>query len=413
MDLRRIEAAAGIALWALLGCTSYDSRLIGSQDAGTLPAPRQDASTSNGQPDAAKPVDAGHHTTQPDAGKPATDAGKMPDAHSDAGPVMDAGGAHDAALDAASTHDAASMPDAACGAGDADVDCCPNDPAKTAPGQCGCDMADTDGDSDGTADCNDGCPQDGMKTAPGTCGCGRPDTDQGAVASCTGLINALVHRYRFDGSDTTITDSIGNSDGVLQNTTLTGNGQLDLAGATSDQFVDLPNDLVSSLTDATFEVWLSWSGNASWERIFDFGDNNNATEGNQGTAGKSYLFLTPRAAASGKMRVAYSTNGSGSETQVDAASALSTSGMHQVVVVVDDTSNMLRLYLDGADAGSAALSGALSSINDINNWLGRSQYSSDAELGGSLYEFRVYNRALSAEQIALSSADGPDPAYLE
>jgi hypothetical protein len=74
---------------------------------------------------------------------------------------------------------------------------------------------------------------------------------------------------------------------------------------------------------------------------------------------------------------------------------------------------MLHLYLDGADAGSKALTGSLSSINDINNWLGRSQYSPDAEFGGSLYEFRIYNRALSAGQIALSFADGPDPAYLE
>lgn len=49
--------------------------------------------------------------------------------------------------------------------GDADgtPDCrdmCPADRAKTAPGACGCGMADTDGDRDGTPDCKDGCPQD-------------------------------------------------------------------------------------------------------------------------------------------------------------------------------------------------------------------------------------------------------------
>jgi hypothetical protein len=74
---------------------------------------------------------------------------------------------------------------------------------------------------------------------------------------------------------------------------------------------------------------------------------------------------------------------------------------------------MLRLYLDGDEAGSKALSGSLSGIHDINNWLGRSQYSSDADFGGTLYEFRVYNAALTAGQIALSYGDGPDPAYLE
>jgi len=57
------------------------------------------------------------------------------------------------------------------------VDGCPNDPAKTGPGQCGCGNPDTDSDGDGTANCNDGCPNDPAKTAPGQCGCGTPDTD--------------------------------------------------------------------------------------------------------------------------------------------------------------------------------------------------------------------------------------------
>jgi len=64
--------------------------------------------------------------------------------------------------------------------GDGTADCndgCPDDPAKTAPGICGCGVADTDTDGDGTADCNDGCPDDPAKTAPGICGCGVADTD--------------------------------------------------------------------------------------------------------------------------------------------------------------------------------------------------------------------------------------------
>ncbi len=75
-----------------------------------------------------------------------------------------------------------------CGCGVADTDSdgdgvancndgCPNDPAKTAPGVCGCGVPDTDSDGDGTANCIDGCPNDPSKTAPGICGCGVPDTD--------------------------------------------------------------------------------------------------------------------------------------------------------------------------------------------------------------------------------------------
>jgi hypothetical protein len=57
------------------------------------------------------------------------------------------------------------------------VDGCPDDPAKTEPGICGCGVSDTDGDGDGTPDCSDQCVADPAKTAPGACGCGVADTD--------------------------------------------------------------------------------------------------------------------------------------------------------------------------------------------------------------------------------------------
>ncbi len=72
---------------------------------------------------------------------------------------------------------------------DGSFDCedgCPTDPAKSAPGQCGCGVVDSDTDLDGTADCIDGCPTDPNKIAPGECGCGVADTDSDgdATADC-------------------------------------------------------------------------------------------------------------------------------------------------------------------------------------------------------------------------------------
>ncbi len=93
-----------------------------------------------------------------------------------------------------------------CGCGIADTDsdsdgtpdcndACPNDVLKTQPGDCGCGVADTDTDADGTADCNDNCPSDPAKTSPGLCGCGLPDIDSnndGVADTCTNASNSTT-----------------------------------------------------------------------------------------------------------------------------------------------------------------------------------------------------------------------------
>ena len=110
-----------------------------------------------------------------------------------------------------------------CGVSDLDSDAdgmrdcqeeCDQDPNKTAPGQCGCGLPDVDGDGDGTLDCRDECPKDQTATVAGTCGCGAPDN----------LPLCLRHRYSFDGTGTTVTDSVGEADGLVLNTMLAGDG---------------------------------------------------------------------------------------------------------------------------------------------------------------------------------------------
>ena len=59
------------------------------------------------------------------------------------------------------------------------LDFCPADSSKTEPGVCGCGVADTDSDGDGTADCIDSCSSDPGKILPGVCGCGTEDVDVG------------------------------------------------------------------------------------------------------------------------------------------------------------------------------------------------------------------------------------------
>jgi len=231
----------------------------------------------------------------------------------------------------------------------------------------------------------------------------------GGTGACSGVTACLVHRYSFGGSGTTATDAVGSRNGTVVNATIQGGG-VTLSGGTSDQYVNLPTSIFSGLTSATFEVWVTWSGGAQWQRIFDFGDNDGAGPGSQGSNGRSYLFVTPKAVNStGFLRVAYSpNNGPANETAVTATETLPSGTRTHVAVVVDDATDSLRLYLDGASAGEATLAAAFGSLNIENAWLGRSQFSGDPEFGGTIHEFRVYATARTAAQIQASHMAGPD-----
>lgn len=271
----------------------------------------------------------------------------------------------------------------------------------------------------GGAGGTDGCPSDAAKTSPGVCGCGIPDVDTGTAASCVGIKSALVHRYDFEGTGTAVIDRVGSADGVVKGgATLSqvgGKGVVVLAGGATGSYVDLPNKLLSALTNATLEAWVTWGGGAAWQRVFDFGDSSSATPEDNPANGKSYLFLTPATddAGGGAMRAVYSLSGgaAAAETRVDATTALPQTLTH-VALVVDTKGGNLLLYVNGAATGTQAFSGALASINDVNVWLGRSQYEADPELTGTFHDFRVYDAALTPLQIATSFAGGPDPAFL-
>ncbi len=216
----------------------------------------------------------------------------------------------------------------------------------------------------------------------------------------------LVHRYTFDGTGTTVTDVVGGADGTAMNgAQLNGDGKLVLDG--QDDYVDLPNGIISALTNATFEAWVIWHGPSgqNWSRIFDFG-NSDAGEDQQGT-GTTYLFLTPHA-SSGKMRFSISVEGPGAPEQYsDAPSALPLDELVHVVLVYDSLNGVARLYLNGERVAEGPVTISLTQLDDVNNWLGRSQFF-DPYFNGEYYEFRIWNGVMTDDLIAASDAAGPD-----
>jgi hypothetical protein len=88
--------------------------------------------------------------------------------------------------------------------------------------------------------------------------------------------------------------------------------------------------------------------------------------------------------------------------------------MAHLAVVLDGGARTIELYLNGAivptnSTGTTLRPGStLSNLDDSHMWLGRSQIAADREFAGIIFEFRIYTRALSAEQIVANGLAGPD-----
>ncbi len=293
------------------------------------------------------------------------------------------------------------------------IDGCPEDPAKTEPGECGCgiDEQTDDSDDDGAIDCLDACPDDPAKVEAGACGCGMPDTEHTSGALLCEILGAgLTHRYSFLGMNTsTAEDTIGDADGDIIGATAVG-GELELAGATSDQYVELPANLLDGVIDLSVEAWVTWNGGDPWQRIFDFGSSDGGP-GAQGE-GQGHFLLTPLTDISGVgLRAAFGL-GDGSGLEVSMTAPLPTNVVSHVVVVFDDSGNQLRLYLNGELAGvTNNPTFSLADIQTFNNWLGRSQYVTDPEFGGTFEELRLYDVALGMQAVNYSYEMGPDATY--
>ena len=249
----------------------------------------------------------------------------------------------------------------------------------------------------------------------------------------------LLHRYSFNSplgnanAGAVVTDSIGGADGVIVGAGGLWTGTA-LAlpggdGATADAaYVDLPNGLLSSLDHLTFEAWYTVRSEQAWGRIWDFGSTDGG-EVNTGATGATqgldyFLFAPNRGIDINTQRNALRnldalTLGEGTgpvdgdEEAVDTGLASNFDEEYHVASVW--TSNgigggQLTFYRNGIREGTRTTTFTPRDINDVNNWLGRSNWTGDGYLHGDLNEFRIYEGAMNDSAAAESFATGPDSA---
>jgi hypothetical protein len=247
------------------------------------------------------------------------------------------------------------------------------------------------------------------------------------VISCSAANAALRNRYSFTSD---ASDSVGGANGTVVDpgtpTAVFAGGKLDLSanvgessnGIVGDAYVNLPNGVVSAAANAgtagqvTIEIWAQSSTNRNWAALFTAGNSNGGEDQASGGNNTDYVQLIPQNGANGRIRATTHAAGNGAEGFVDFGSAMSTTQTTHFVSVINQNGGLpgtITMYIDGALIGSAPVATGLNvgAMNDVNVWLGRSQWP-DSIFDGSYDEVRIYDTALSAAAIATDFQLGPN-----
>jgi fibronectin type 3 domain-containing protein len=227
-------------------------------------------------------------------------------------------------------------------------------------------------------------------------------TNSGGTSANSSQASALTTKPRvslaFDDGTSPTADASGNGwNGTLVNGPLWTAGR---AGSAvwfdgGNDHVTLPTGVVNGVTATTITFWADLDSASNWTRFFDFGTGTTAN-----------MFLTPKNGANEAIRFAITTSGGAGEQKIDGTATFPVTGWHHVAVTLAGATG--TLYVDGVQVGqNTAMTLTPSSLGATTlNRIGRSQYN-DPYLAGRVDEFRVYNRAFSAAEVASVMAGGP------
>ncbi|WKK72550.1 family 43 glycosylhydrolase [Rathayibacter oskolensis] len=204
----------------------------------------------------------------------------------------------------------------------------------------------------------------------------------------------LILRYVLDETSGTVAVD---SSGKGRNGTLSGGA---VASGTSgvkldgvDDYVKLPDDVLAGLTSITVsaEVLVSTTQGTPYF-IWGLG---NTTSG----AGNGYLYTTGNS-----YKASIATGNWTTEQTVNSGTNLARGVWKTLTYTLDDASDTARLYLDGTQVaqqtGVTITPGAIGGGKTTANAIGRSVYTADKTLSGSVRDFRIYSSALTASDVA-------------
>lgn len=220
-----------------------------------------------------------------------------------------------------------------------------------------------------------------------------------ALLSCilpvhAALTDGLILHYDFESiTGTSVYDnSHHNMEGSLMGSpsVVAGYSGEALSFPTATDYVQLPQGVMTSLTNFSIAAWVKISALNGWSRIFDFGSGTNYN-----------MFLTP---LSGANTLRFALKNGGGEEVLDAPGAIPTNVWVHVAVTytwgVSTSKGIGRMYVNGILVATNSTFSINPSMLPIStqNYIAKSQYP-DPALNGSVDDFRIYNRALTDEEV--------------
>ncbi len=232
---------------------------------------------------------------------------------------------------------------------------------------------------------------------------GAESSDSAPVSAVPAMnVVTLTHRYSFsETSGTTVADSVGGSawNGTLPNGGTLGGGQVQLRAANS-QYVNLPAGILGSSTVVTIEAWVTFSLDAADQLlVLRFWQHQRHL--------RVRLHHVPAQERSPRDHV-HELFREQNTSPNPSANWSNQTNLH-VTAVFDPSQGKLALYTNGTLAAqSTSVATPLSAINNMFSYIGRSFYSGDSYIDFNLNEFRIYNGAFTADDIAATQLLGPD-----
>ncbi len=213
----------------------------------------------------------------------------------------------------------------------------------------------------------------------------------------------LTHSYTFE--DGTGDDLVGDADGILVGDTHIAEGLLILDGDGDSMDIDGSIVDINSYSGVTLELWAMQSVDNGYTMTASLGgtwDNG---------LGKDYLMIAcGRGDQMNRGAVVNTTDDVEPWLEEVGISSdeLNDGELHHYVLTVNATE--LSYYLDGVLIGTAALDGTrLSGLSNEFIYLGKGVYSVDGAWAGAIDSFQIYDRALSANEVAYQAGYRAEP----